>query len=173
MADLTFRAATVEDAALLAQIGAQAFENAFGMHNTPEDMQAYLHASFSPQIQAHELAEPGAFFLIAELDGNAAGYAHLRIDPPPTCITGSNPIHLERFYLIPNLISKGYGSQLMQACLDESRGRGGDVIWLGVWHKNERAIKFYQKWGFTIVGDVAFQLGSDLQTDFLMQRSLG
>ncbi len=49
---------------------------------------------------------------------------------------------------------------------------GGDVLWLGVWEHNQRAIAFYHRWGFAIVGTHTFQLGADLQTDFLMQRSL-
>ena len=33
----------------------------------------------------------------------------------------------------------------MQACLEEVTQMGGDVIWLGVWERNPRAIRFYQK----------------------------
>jgi ribosomal protein S18 acetylase RimI-like enzyme len=45
-------------------------------------------------------------------------------------------------------------------------------MWLGVWEKNEHAIKFYEKWGFTIVGPRVFVLGSDVQNDFIMQRAI-
>ncbi len=60
----------------------------------------------------------------------------------------------------------------MQFCIDEARGRGGDVLWLGVWQKNARAIAFYHKWEFEIVGTQTFQLGNDPQSDFVMRRSL-
>jgi diamine N-acetyltransferase len=109
MNSVSFRIALQDDAVLLAELGAQSFEQAFGVENTPEDMQAYLRASFSPEIQAHELAEPGSVFLIAEIDEKPAGYAQLRSDPAPTCITGSFPIHLERFYLLQQWVGKGLG----------------------------------------------------------------
>jgi diamine N-acetyltransferase len=60
----------------------------------------------------------------------------------------------------------------MDVCLAEARSRGGDVVWLGVWEKNDRAIQFYQRKGFTVAGITTFQLGADLQHDLLMQRKL-
>ena len=40
------------------------------------------------------------------------------------------------------------------------------------WEKNPRAIRFYEKNGFTTFGSHVFQLGDDAQTDILMRRSL-
>ena len=45
-------------------------------------------------------------------------------------------------------------------------------MWLGVWERNWRAQAFYRKWEFTVVGDHVFLLGSDAQTDLLMERRL-
>lgn len=166
------RAATAADAALLAEMGARAFTQAFGEQNTPENLKAYLGASFSPQVQASELAQAGSVFLIAESEGTLAGYARLLVGSKETCITGSRPVELVRFYALQEWIGKGLGGQLMQACIDTARSRGGDVLWLGVWEKNARAIKFYQKWGFVEVGRHPFKLGTDLQMDWIMQRGL-
>ena len=88
---IAIRYATAADSELLAEIGAQTFFDAFARDNTPEDMRAYLAASFSPEKQARELAEPRSVFLIAEIAGRAAGYAHLRQMPPPACIIGAHP----------------------------------------------------------------------------------
>jgi ribosomal protein S18 acetylase RimI-like enzyme len=41
---------------------------------------------------------------------------------------------------------------------------------LGVWEHNPRALAFYKRWGFEIVGRQAFLLGQDLQQDFVMVR---
>jgi ribosomal protein S18 acetylase RimI-like enzyme len=47
-----------------------------------------------------------------------------------------------------------------------------DYIWLGVWEKNTRAIKFYQKNGFEAFDKHTFKLGSDAQTDIMMRKKL-
>ncbi len=169
---ITIRVACLEDAALLSELGAEAFSQAFGKDNTPEDMAAYLAGSFSPARQAEELSRPGSTFFILESAGKTAGYAHVQESRPPTCITGSRPVELSRFYLLRDWIGKGLAAPLMQACIAEVQGRGGDVLWLGVWQKNARAIAFYKKSGFEIAGTQTFLLGSDLQHDYVMRRSL-
>lgn len=169
---IAIRQAHLEDAVLLSELGARAFSQAFAADNTPEDMASYLAGAFYPAKQAEELARTGSMFYILECDGVVAGYAHIQENRPPTCITGIKPVELSRFYLLQDWIGKGIGARLMQFCIDEARGRGGDVLWLGVWQKNARAIAFYQKWGFKIAGTQTFQLGSDPQSDFVMRRIL-
>jgi len=173
MNTINIRRAVPEDAVYLARIGREAFAAAFGEQNTAENMDAYLAESFSEQKQAVEIAEEGSIFLIAETEGKTMGYARLLSSMAPTCITGAKPVELVRFYLLPQWIGQGLAGPLMQACLDTARGGGYDVIWLGVWQENPRAIRFYQKWGFTIVGTHTFQLGGDTQHDWLMAQSLG
>jgi ribosomal protein S18 acetylase RimI-like enzyme len=60
----------------------------------------------------------------------------------------------------------------MHACLTEAEYLGCQAIWLGVWERNERAIRFYERWEFEIVGARQFTLGSDLQNDLVMVRKL-
>jgi GNAT superfamily N-acetyltransferase len=169
-ANVQIRYATPADNALLSRLGAQTFHDAFAADNTPENMAAYLAASFSPDKQAAELADPASVFLIAEVDGAPVGYAQLREGRPAAGITGSRPIEIARFYARQEWIGQGVGAALMQACLDEARRRGCDIIWLDVWERNLRARAFYHKSGFMEVGTQVFQLGEDLQNDLLMQR---
>jgi len=167
------RHANGRDAELLARLGAETFSGTFGPDNTPENMAAYLTASFGPEIQAAELADPSSVFLLAEADGIPAGYARLREGPPPPAITGSRSIEIVRFYACTPWIGRGLGAILMEACVQEAVRRGCDTLWLDVWEKNQRARRFYRKWGFTEVGTQPFQLGDDLQSDLLMQRPVG
>jgi GNAT superfamily N-acetyltransferase len=170
--EIRIRLGEQSDAALLAQLGRETFTQAFGAMNTPEDLSAYLAGAFHESIQAKELAQPGSCFLIAEVGGEPAGYARLLSGSSETCITGIQPIELVRIYALDQYIGKGVGTALMRFCLEEGRKVGHDTIWLGVWEKNTRAIAFYQKWSFSIVGRHQFELGSDIQTDFVMERSL-
>lgn len=169
---ISIRRAVLQDAELLASMGAQAFYQTFAASNTPEDMAAYLAGAFSVEKQAVELARSGSTFLIVEQDGNSIGYAHLQEGPAPACIKGYLPVEISRLYVLQNWIGKGIGSKLMRACINDARVRGGDVVWLGVWEKNARAIAFYQKWGFEIAGTHEFILGKDIQQDYLMLRKI-
>lgn len=59
----------------------------------------------------------------------------------------------------------GLGSDLMLASLEEANRQDYQSIWLGVWEKNNRAIVFYERWDFQVIGSHAFVLGSDRQND--------
>ena len=59
-------------------------------------------------------------------------------------------------YVDPFFTDEGIGSQLLQYCI----GRFG-VNWLWVLEKNERAIRFYQRFGFEVTGEVMSEKGSD------------
>ncbi len=161
----SLRPASLPDALLLAELGARLFRDTFGPDNTPEDMEAYLGASFTPEKLAAEIADPRAAFLISGDSPFPAGYAKIHAGDAPACVTLPRPIEMARIYVDTQRIGQGVGAALMQGCLDEARRRGHASIWLGVWQENPRAIAFYRKWGFEAVGTQEFVLGSDVQTD--------
>jgi len=169
---LTIRRGTLEDVELLSELGARTFSDTFAADNTPEDLAAYLATSFSVAQQTAELEDPGSTFLIAEVDGRAAGYAMLHDGEPEESVEGPNPVELVRLYVSRDWLGRGLGEELMRACIDEARQAGHQTLWLGVWERNARAQAFYRKWTFRAVGEHMFQLGSDLQRDLVMERPL-
>lgn len=169
---ITVGVASHGDAALLAELGARTFRDTFAPDNTEADMAAYLASAFGPEVQARELTDPASTFLVARVGDEPAGYARLRMGEPPACVIGERVIEIVRLYADAQWIGKGVGSALMQACLGAAADRGCDVIWLDVWDRNPRAIAFYAKWGFAVVGEQDFVLGDDVQHDLLMARGV-
>ena len=96
----------------------------------------------------------------------------LRADAPDPAVTGEAPIELWRFYVDHAMHGLGVAGQLMAACIETARARDAATLWLGVWERNPRAIRFYEKWGFIDVGSHLFQMGTDPQTDRVMSRSV-
>lgn len=171
MESLRIRLADVEDADLLAELGGRTFLEAFEEANTPDDIGAYLEASFSPARMEEEIADPGSTFLLAFADNSVAvGYAKLRASGADPAVRGPKPVELERIYVSRRALATGVGAALMQAALDQASAAGWETLWLGVWEENPRAIAFYQKWDFEVVGSHVFQLGSAAQNDLIMER---
>ena len=168
----TIRIANANDAALLAELGERTFIQTFAAENSAEDMDSYLASAFNPARQAAELEDPASLFFIAEVAGLAAGYAQLRRGPAEETVKGAKPIELVRLYVSSEWLGRGVGNALMRACIDEARQSGHETLWLGVWERNARAQAFYRRWKFRPVGKHIFQLGSDPQTDILMERDL-
>lgn len=174
MSEISIRQATLDDAKLLTDLSYTTFWDAFAHHpkNAPDDLAHYMRQAFSQEQIAAELGEAKSVFLIAEIDGRPAGYAKIVIDNIEPGITASRPVELSRLYSHQEYLGRGVGQDLMDACFERARKENRDVMWLGVWEYNPRAQRFYEKNGFRVVGRHTFQLGSDPQTDLLMQREL-
>lgn len=166
------RPAGTTDAEPLAALAAQTFKDAFASENTADDIESYIRESFSTERLRAELADPHNLFLLAFV-GEAdfpVGYAKLRTGTPEASVKGADPVELHRIYVDRSAIGHGVGAALMRTALDTARRRGHRTLWLGVWDRNQRAISFYERWGFEVVGDHMFRLGSDHQTDLIMER---
>ena len=168
------RQATVDDAKLLTDLAYTTFWDAFAHHpkNAPDDLNHYMRQAFNEEQITSELSDKKNIFIVAEIEGEAAGYAKIIIDNIEPGITAERPIELSRLYSHQKHLGQGVGQTLMDACFDRARSEGRDVMWLGVWEFNPRAQRFYEKNGFRVVGSHVFQLGKDSQTDLLMQREL-
>ena len=171
---ITIRQATLADAKALTDLAYTTFWDAFAHHpkNAPDDLNHYMRQAFNLEQTTKELEEEASVFLIAEIGGEAAGYAKLITDTIEDGITAEQPIELNRLYSHQQFLGKGIGQALMDACVERAKTEGRDVIWLGVWEFNPRAQRFYEKNGFRAVGSHVFQLGEDPQTDILMQREI-
>ncbi|MFD3001177.1 GNAT family N-acetyltransferase [Pontibacter toksunensis] len=168
----TFRIATQEDAVLLAELGWLTFEESFAAHNKPEDMVAFKPTMYSPALQAAELADPATEFVLVEVAGAAIAYLKLNKGPAPKAIQAEYPLQIDRFYITNAWTGRGLGDQLMQLSIEKAQMQQHDVVWLTVWEHNERAKRFYSKYGFKEVGELEFILGQDVQRDLYMQREV-
>ena len=166
------RIATVEDAAVLSQLGERTFRDSFGADNSVEDMEAFLSSHYRPELQAAELLDARNLSLLAEVEDTPAGFALLRDGPREPGVQGERPLNLARLYVDKPFLGAKVGAALMRRCLEEAHARGHDVLWLGVWEHNTRARAFYERWGFTEVGDMHFLLGRDLQRDLVLSLKL-
>jgi ribosomal protein S18 acetylase RimI-like enzyme len=170
--EVKIRYATKNDAEMLADLSWRTFFDAFAEHpkNAPDDLKAYMDSAFNAEQLSKELSDEKAIFLVAEIEGELAGYAKLLLDAIEPGVTAEKPIELCRLYSEQKFLGKGVGAALMYRCLKEAKRRERDVMWLGVWEYNPRAQAFYRKWKFEECGSHVFQLGNDPQTDLLMQR---
>jgi GNAT superfamily N-acetyltransferase len=170
--DITIRRGVPDDATRLAALAASTFLETFAAENQSEDMALHVSRAFGVSQQGAELANPEMTTLLAEVDGELAGYAQLRVHAAPECVMGAAPFELWRFYVAAPWHGRGIAHALMKGVQMEARAHEAQTLWLGVWERNERAKSFYRKCGFADVGSQVFVLGTDAQTDRIMVRSL-
>lgn len=169
---LNIKMATNADAELIADMSRQTFYETFVSQNTKENMDKFMNESFTKEALMEEVGEPGNIFLLAYDEKEPAGYVRMRENNNPPELGNRNSIEIARIYAATNAIGKGVGKTLMQKCIELAREKKKEVLWLGVWEKNNRAIDFYIKWGFEKFSTHIFMLGDDPQTDWLMKKEL-
>jgi ribosomal protein S18 acetylase RimI-like enzyme len=165
---MIIRVATPADAATLAAISLKTFIDTFAPHNTAADMESYTSVAFGEAKQRSEIEAEGTITLLGEEDGDVIAYAQIRSTPEAP----HGDVEIARFYVDQTHHGRGIAQILMDAVETHAHNLGGTRLWLGVWEHNLRAIAFYRKRGFVQRGAQPFLLGTDLQTDWVMNRPL-
>jgi ribosomal protein S18 acetylase RimI-like enzyme len=169
---LTIRKASPADAEVVSELALRIFLDTFGPQNQPEDIELHAARSYSREIQLAEINDPSLTYLLAEMDGEPAGFAMIGLPRSESCEQFAAPIELFRFYIDKKWHGKGIALPMMHACEDVARSLGGKTIFLNVWLENPRAIRFYEKIGFRKQGTVPYLLGTEWQTDWVMARDI-
>jgi len=172
MNNVAIRKATIEDLDQLQKVCISTFIETYGSVNTKENMKNYLSENFSTENLQKELTDENTVFYLSILEGEIIGYLKLNFGPSQTDIKDEKAIEIERIYVSKAFQRLGIGKLFYDKTLDVAKEKRLDYIWLGVWEKNPKAIKFYEKNGFAEFDKHVFMLGDDKQTDIMMKLQL-
>ena len=172
MSDIIIRYATIPDAELVADLSRKTFYETFGTHNTKENMDKFMKEQFTRESLIKEVSEPGNIFLLAMNEEKPVGYVRMREGEKYPEFGDRDSLEIARIYVVNKFIGTGVGKLMMQKCISLAKEIKKDIIWLGVWEKNKRAISFYTKWGFEKFTEHPFLLGDEVQTDWLMKKEI-
>jgi ribosomal protein S18 acetylase RimI-like enzyme len=150
----------------------QTFFDAFYHLNNPEDIHAYADKNLTAAKLQEEIDNPSSAFYFALIDQGIAGYIKLNFGPAQSDLQDDTSLEIERIYVSQQHQGKQIGKQLLDFAEQTAIENQLRYIWLGVWDKNHRAIKFYQQNGFELFGSHDFMLGNDLQCDVLMRKHI-
>jgi len=170
----TLRAAIPDDAEALAPFAQRVFRWTFDgdPDHRPEDMAIHLATALSADALRGEISDRRVWYFLAEQERAICGYLKLEDAAPPACVTLPRPLELARLYLDPAQHGRGLAQAFVRHTLRFAAEHGFQSIWLGVWHRNVRARRFYEKCGFVHCGEHPFLLGNDRQSDLVYQRPL-
>jgi len=156
----------------LSALAAGTFTTTFGHLYPPEDLAAFLTASYDHDVLRAETQAPRYVWRMAWEDGKALGY--LQCGPVSLPHAEADPARhgeLKRLYVDPAAQGHGLGKILMRAALDHLAERYGDAPqWLGVWSENHRAQALYASHGFVEVGAYEFPVGRMRDHELILRR---
>lgn len=163
---------TNSDLDKLISISRKTFIEAFEVENNPEDFKAYMKKAFSKEQLLMELADPQMYFYLVFSENEVLGYFKLNENEAQRDIKDKNAIELERIYVKNTFQGNQIGHWMLNHIKDIANKKNKSYLWLGVWEKNSKAIRFYEKNGFIKFGEHPYYIGSDKQMDWLMKLNL-
>ena len=168
---LAYRTAGPADAPALAAMGRRCFVETFGSYFPADDMALHLERKFGPEALAAEFLDPALRIRMAETDGEVMAWLKLA---PMDLPVPHEPAALEvkQLYVLEAWQGAGVAAALMAWAIATARAQGAPALYLCVWEKGDRAIAFYRKQGFEIVGHAPFRLGTQLYQDPVMRLAL-
>jgi len=163
---------SVDDLIVLQKISCDTYQKTFASMNTEANMKAYLDEAYHLDKLKKELENEASAFYFLYQDEKLAGYLKLNESDAQTEIHDPASLEIERIYVQSGFQRAGVGCRLMNYAIEVARKKKKTYLWLGVWEKNQKALKFYKKNGFYPIGLHTFVMGDEAQRDYLLRKDL-
>jgi ribosomal protein S18 acetylase RimI-like enzyme len=150
--------ANVSNANLIAQLGQQTFYESHGHSASKTDIDSFVLKYYNVNTLAEEFANPKVNYHIIKYNNTPVGFSKVELNSPNQNIPETNVAKLARLYLLEDYHGKNLGASLFDFIIKYSKEVGKTGIWLHVWVENKKAIKFYEKSGFNIVGKYDYEI---------------
>lgn len=168
---ITYRDATPADGAELDAMAQAIWMETFGESASPENIATYLAYAYGPEgALIRELGDPLRRVHLAIDDGGIVGYT--KLIPPWLPDAEPGALQLSQIYVASSHHGSGIARILLDWTIATARTAGATALLLTVWENNHRARNFYLRKGFVHIGDYAFPVGDQVDTDHIMRLPL-
>ena len=142
---VSFRECTLEDLEILQAFSRRLFLKPCRYEYAGKYGQSHLGIkAFAAEKIRAELSDENSVFYFLYRGGKLAGYLKLNEAPAQTDIHDEQSLEIERIYVSKEFQGEGLGRCLMEKAISTAIRRRKNYVWLGVWEKNEKALRFLQ-----------------------------
>lgn len=124
-------------------------------------LNSYLDEKYAIEVLAAELDDPANYYAVLEDKGELIGFSKITYNLKCPVLEGKNKTKLDRLYVLQSHYGLGLGYQLLQFNIELAKANNQAGLWLFTWTENHKAIAFYEKTGFEIVGSYLFRLNDE------------
>ncbi|WP_195806632.1 GNAT family N-acetyltransferase [Winogradskyella helgolandensis] len=150
--------ASIEHSELIAEIGKIAFLESHGNSASAEDINSFISKTYNKEAISKEFEDVKTQYHMIYFNDKVAGFSKIELSTSNKDITELDITKLDRIYLLKEYYGQNLGSELFDFNIHLSKKQNQKGIWLAVWVDNQRAISFYTKIGFQIVGKYNFKI---------------
>ena len=153
--------ATEADSFCLSEVSAQAFIESHGSSAPIEDINEYVLEKYNEETLKTELRDPANIYHLLYYNGELVGFSKIILNVPYKVGVDKSMTKLDRIFLLKKVYDLKLGIELLNFNLHLMKQHHQIGTWLFTWTENERAIKFYKRNGFKIVGTHDFKISEN------------
>lgn len=136
------------------------------------DLLKYLNEEFSISKTKQDINNTKNLFYIIYADDLPVGYAKLVLNAKHESVVSQNNCRLEKIYILNDFIPLKIGQQFLTFVEEKAKELELDTMWLSVYVKNYRAIRFYQKNEFKGVGELNFLVNGKEYANIVFSKKI-
>jgi len=170
--DILIRDALPEDALCIGVLGMQVFLDTYATEGIRDSIAAEALQAFSPQAISALIAQPGTAIIVAEINGHLVGFAQVAMNAGHALISTPKAAELQRLYIQERFTGLGLGYRLLQAAEQRAGLGGASLLWATVWVGNERALGFYPRRGYELLGEPTYTFQNETHENRLFGKML-
>ena len=174
MSDLSIRRATREDAEVLATLGRttfmETFVEGFRVPYTQTDIATYFEKAYSAEAVRKTFDAPKTAWWLASRNGAPVAFAKAGPNGLPHPDARAEHGELKHLYVLREHQGVAAGRELFDRAFTWLEASFDGPLWIGVWSGNEKAQRFYARYGFEKVGEYFFSVGATQDHELIFRR---
>ncbi|WP_296381453.1 GNAT family N-acetyltransferase [Winogradskyella sp.] len=170
---IKIKTAKEEDTDVLALLGRLTWAESHGHYiDDKNDVSKYLNENFSVSKMKQEIKDPKKLFYIIYVNDLPVGYGKLIVNAIQESVASQNSCQLQRIFILNEFIPLKIGQQLLTFVEEKAKALQLDTMWLTVYIKNKRAIRFYERNEFKNVGEVNFIVSGNEYENIVFSKKI-
>lgn len=164
---ISLRLATIADVPLIQEVAELTWPISYQEIISPQQIRYMLDLMYNKSKLETAIAAPNQAFWLAEENGRILGFCGIEHGYPETGIT-----RIHKLYILPNTQGSGLGKIFIDQVEDQAKKHGNDTLHLNV-NKENKAVGFYQKHGFSVDHEEVLDIGNGyVMDDFIMIKNI-
>lgn len=170
---ITFKTAITSDTEVIALLGRITYTESHGHFIDDEnDLLAYCDNAFSIKKITEELESKNNLFHIVYVDDLPVGFSKVVLNQRFENKTEKNSSRLEKIYILNQFLPMKIGHPFLDFIIDKVKEKKATTIWLSVYIKNERGIRFYNRNQFNKIGELTFNVNGKEYDNYVLSKKI-
>lgn len=170
---IKIKTAKEADAGLLALLGRITYVESHGHFiDNKNDLSKYIDNAFSVSKTRQDIKNTKNLLYIIYVDDLPVGYSKLVLNATHESVISLSNCRLERIYILNDFIPLKIGQQFLNFIEKKAKELKLDTMWLSVYIKNDRAIRFYEKNEFKNIGELNFLVNGREYENIVLSKKI-